>query len=320
VRTVGCAIALSCGFSNGGCVELLGIDDVTVEMDGDAGIRDGNTDEGGTCAEREWNAPLLIANVGSAHNEVRPTLTADESILLFTTDRDAPDTFEGSDIFVARRDSRLSAFNDPSHLAGLSTPDAYDAEAMITGDGLVVFAAQGHWNAPTGVDVHVSTRETSVTDFPETTSVANINSDIWDAAPFYCTVCGELWLFSNRRDGSGDHDLYRAAGSISSGFDAPTRVVELSTAERETSPVLSADGLTVFFASRRSDGGAAGADDIWFATREAFNAQFGDPQPVDSLNSPFDEHPGWLSPDGCRLYFDSNRSGNYELYVAERNR
>ena len=39
---------------------------------------------------------------------------------------------------------------------------------------------------------------------------------------------------------------------------------------------------------------------------------------ITELATSSDERDAWLSPDGHRLYFSSNRSGNFDLYVASR--
>jgi hypothetical protein len=61
--------------------------------------------------------------------------------------------------------------------------------------------------------------------------------------------------------------------------------------------------------------------DIWIARRASVNDPFGAPANVSELNTANNDQPGWLSPDGCRLYLYSDRTGGVggtDLYIAER--
>ena len=69
-------------------------------------------------------------------------------------------------------------------------------------------------------------------------------------------------------------------------------------------------GVVAFLAS----GGAAS----WMARRTSPDGPFVRPRPVTELNSTPGESPNWLSPDGCRIYLTSDRTGSWQLYVAER--
>jgi hypothetical protein len=55
-------------------------------------------------------------------------------------------------------------------------------------------------------------------------------------------------------------------------------VTELATAADEGWPALTADGLTVFWSSTRTDGGAKGGWDIWTARRTSLTAPFSSPR------------------------------------------
>ena len=58
--------------------------------------------------------------------------------------------------------------------------------------------------------------------------------------------------------------------------------------------------------------------DLWTSTRATVTAPFPAPVHLTALSTDADEVPGWLSADGCRLYFGSTRSGNNDSYVAIR--
>lgn len=58
--------------------------------------------------------------------------------------------------------------------------------------------------------------------------------------------------------------------------------------------------------------------DLFEARRAGPLEPFGDVRPLDELNSPFADGLGTLWNDGRTLYFSSNRSGDWTIYIAER--
>jgi hypothetical protein len=91
-------------------------------------------------------------------------------------------------------------------------------------------------------------------------------------------------------------------------------IAELDSAADEGMPTLSSDELVIYFARRNPT-----TYDTFRATRTDAGAMFGSVVAVTELNmANVDDAPTWLSPDGCRLYLESSRSGNFDIYVAER--
>ena len=87
----------------------------------------------------------------------------------------------------------------------------------------------------------------------------------------------------------------------------------------EWDPEISADGLSLYFASNRP--GANGLSDLYVATRLTTNDDWGQPANLGPTfnSSSYDEAPS-ISADGLELYFTSQRLGlgNYNLYVSTR--
>ena len=82
--------------------------------------------------------------------------------------------------------------------------------------------------------------------------------------------------------------------------------------------MLSADRLTIYFASNRSTAGARGGFDIWTSHRSSVNDGFPAPTSVAELDTADDEYSGWLSSDNCRLYGRRDHAGTIEIFVATR--
>ncbi|MCA9215161.1 MAG: PD40 domain-containing protein [Planctomycetales bacterium] len=96
----------------------------------------------------------------------------------------------------------------------------------------------------------------------------------------------------------------------------------INTATLDGNPVLSSDGLALYFTSDRDSGGQ-GIADIFRATRETENAPFGNVERLGGgVNTPFQEIPSFVetSVDGITtLWFTSDRPNGYggrDLYSA----
>ena len=105
------------------------------------------------------------------------------------------------------------------------------------------------------------------------------------------------------------------AGHASAGaWSDPVPLTALNTAASDVAAALSADGLTVYFASDR-----AGSTDIYAARRACHACDWSDPTPLAlPINGAANEAGPFLSADGRLLFFNSNRDGNNDIYVARR--
>ncbi|MDX9905327.1 MAG: T9SS type A sorting domain-containing protein [Bacteroidales bacterium] len=88
----------------------------------------------------------------------------------------------------------------------------------------------------------------------------------------------------------------------------------------DLSPCLSADMLTIIFASNRS--GGYGGIDLWMSTRSSLENGWSDPVNLGpNINSEYNDHFPCLSPDMLTIYFSSVRPegyGNDDLYFSSR--
>ena len=92
----------------------------------------------------------------------------------------------------------------------------------------------------------------------------------------------------------------------------------------ELRPVLSPDGLTLYFGSKRYGIGNDTNGDIWMARRTPTDPPFQQPINLWGMNNTGIDFPVTVSADGCTLYFASNEetglgdSQNFRLYQATR--
>jgi Tol biopolymer transport system component len=255
--------------------------------------------------------PPRLLGLGPEGAPADPALSADERVLYFT--RDSPDG--DRDLFVVARHSLESRFGVPIGLGALNS-SGDDAVASISADGLTLLF-HSRRVAGEGSHLYVATRTSPFAELGAPALVAGVASPDVTADDLQAFLAGdgdELWFVSDR---DGSQDIYRAERA-GGGFANPELVPELSSLDTEQHVMLSADRLTAYFASTRDVPGARGSFDIHRANRASIEDPFELPAPVPELNTPSSDNPRWLSPDQCRLYLHSNRSGAFQIYVATR--
>jgi hypothetical protein len=117
--------------------------------------------------------------------------------------------------------------------------------------------------------------------------------------------------------------VFYMAGSVRADFTfgTPTKLGPMVNSwSDDYSPCLSADGLSLFFASTRL--GGLGGYDLWVSTRQTINDDWGPAENLGPLvNSPDEDVSPAVSPNGLELYFTSFRvdgQGGADIWVAKR--
>jgi hypothetical protein len=255
-----------------------------------------------------------VAGLVTANDEGNPSFSADELTVYFFSNRQSPNTAD-FDAYVATRQTRDDAFGIAAPIASINT-GADERGGAISSDGLSLFF---HSSRVNGYDLYVSTRPNTGVAFGAAVNLgAGVNTTDIDEDPFISSD-GQTLYFERTPAAGGNTSIFRAAAGPT-GFANTTAVAELNTA-LAARPVLSADGLTIFFASDRP--GGAGNLDIWVASRQSPTGTFGQITNVAELNAGDFEFPDWLSRDACRIYFTSRRAGGaggWDIWQATRQR
>ena len=114
-----------------------------------------------------------------------------------------------------------------------------------------------------------------------------------------------------------DNDIYSVDLR---GISFDPQKLNINTKYIETSPCLSPDGNTLYFASNRP--GGLGGKDIW-ASERLSNGNWSEPVNLGSkINSKEDEESPFLMADGATLYFSSkghNSYGGYDVFTTTQN-
>ena len=117
--------------------------------------------------------------------------------------------------------------------------------------------------------------------------------------------------------------FFYMAGSVRADFTfgTPTRLGPMVNSwSDDYSPCLSADGLSLYFASTRI--GGLGGYDLWVSTRQTINDDWAPAENLGPLiNSSDEDVSPAVSPNGLELYFTSfraNGQGGADIWVARR--
>jgi Tol biopolymer transport system component len=260
-----------------------------------------------------FGTPAQVAGVNTSAPDVWGWLSPDLLTIHFASS--ASGTSERN-IYAATRTSTTGTFTNAQPIAGGVNTTSFEDRPTLTADGLTMFYES---NAPGPQDVYFATRTSVLADFGTGAPVAVINgANSVDWNPFITPDGLTLYFASNRT--SNRMQIYRATrANTSSQFGGPTAVAELSSTSDDYGPILSADGLEIFFASYRAGNNN---NDIWHATRSTTNDGFGTPTQVTELSgTTSDDYGSWLSPDRCTFIFSSNRAGgngSWDIWMAKR--
>jgi uncharacterized protein (DUF3084 family) len=121
---------------------------------------------------------------------------------------------------------------------------------------------------------------------------------------------------------SGHTDLYVAHfNAAQSRFDTAQALITLNTADDETAPSVTPDGLGLYFARNRVS--TADPPHLFRALRSGTAAPFAGPVEATELNDPsFQEVGIAFDPTGCTAVFTTDRGsgaiGDFDLWTAHK--
>ena len=155
-------------------------------------------------------------------------------------------------------------------------------------------------------------------DFAGPTLVSAVSDPLTDDDPTATGDALELFWASERGGAvSGYADIYTVTrASIDAPWSTPMAVAELNSSSEDQSPGITADGLTIYFASRRPNG--AGSN-IWMATRPSRGATWSTPTMVSELSSAAEEFEPQPDASNTRIvFYRHNSTTDTALMLATR--
>lgn len=247
----------------------------------------------------------------TAAMERDPFLSPDELTIYFSSNRAGS---QAADIYRATRNTPTGVFSNTTKYASASS-DADDSKMSMTRDGLYLIIATNKNGTNGSQDLLDASRAANAGTFSTPgrtfTSAVDTAADELDG---FVTLDGLAIYYAVNVNGLQRIAVAtRTARELS--FGAGTVIPVLDSGVGDADPTLSADGRVIIYASNRFVGGAGGTN-LWYATRASASGTFGSPQPVPNVNDGSNDGDPWLSLDGCRLYWATDRNGNYDVYVG----
>jgi hypothetical protein len=235
---------------------------------------------------------------------------------------------DARDLFTAVPGNRPGSYVEITKLEAVSDPASPEWNPSVSRDGDRIYFIRAWKPAPDAAVLTgswVAERDPVSGDFAAPTQVAVDGEPIGNFDP-YLADDGETLYFAR----GAPPDIYRARADRADAFSGAVRLVGLEADGWDNHPVVGPGQATVYWASDRPTSGAQGGGDIWMATWDPAIDTYGEVHAVTELNSPSGDIPTWASPDGCDLYFTSNRDeanpgappttppADEDLYVASR--
>ncbi len=270
---------------------------------------------------------VKIKNLGNTINssfpDYVPALSADESLLIFTSRRENStgglkvNNMYFEDIYISTK--KGDKWTTPEKLGNEINTPSHDACVGISPDGQQIFIYKdgGEYFG----DLFVSTLSGKTWSKPKSLG-PNINTRSWEPCATITADQKVLFFVSNKKGGIGGTDLYMSKRQPNGEFGPATILsTEINTSKDEFSPFIHPDGKTLYFSSKGHN--SMGGYDIFSCT---INTETGQvlSKPVNlgyPINTADDEVYFAWSADNRRAYFASERTGGVgekDLYVLER--
>jgi len=274
-------------------------------------------------AEFVFGTPM---NLGPAVNspslDGAPSVTADGLSLFFNSQRS--EGYGHYDVWVSSRQTTGDPWGEPVNPGPTINTSYMDGNTIISPDGLTLYFTSNRPGGYGNWDIYVTTRA-SIAD-PWSTP-ANLGPPFSSSASDHgisITADGLTAFFGTDRPGGfGNGDIYMSTRiTPDDPWGEPVTLGALvNSPSVEAGPMVSPDGLSLYFHSNRP--GGYGGFDAWVTTRPTINDEWGEPVnlgPV--INTSTFDGAATISADGATLYFMSGRpggSGQHDLWKASIN-
>jgi len=253
-------------------------------------------------------------NINSPYKEWGPNFSPDGRSLLFTSIR--PGGQGDRDIWMARRQNKTDPWGKAVNLGPPVNSETMDGYPTISPNGQQMVFSSRRSGGLGETDLWLSTRVTMDGNWGEPIHLGpSVNSPYHELMSNISTDGLEMFFTSNRPDGFGIDDIWVTSRTTEDGaWGKPVNLGPMvNSPPMNGYPSISPDGLLLFFASTRE--GGLGMDDIWVTTRPTKDEDWGASVNLGpTVNTSGYERSPRLSPDGCTLYFATNRPGGFGDY------
>jgi len=275
-------------------------------------------------ADNQNTIDVEIINLGkginSEYNDYSLDISYDGKIAYFTSDRITNlKSKDDDDLWYSFRSE--SGWELAQNLGStINTEKFYefggDGSPSITSDGKFLYFASSREDGFGNVDLYlaefIDEKWSNIKNLGD-----KINSKSFDSHPTISPDGKILYFTSDRPGGVGGLDIWYSVKDENGNWSEPINLGKpINTEKDESSPYISADGITLYFCSNGHPG--FGRYDI-FVSRKDGNS-WTQPQNLGQpINSEYNDRFPYIPPTGNYVYFSSDRPGGfgkYDIYVG----
>jgi len=267
-------------------------------------------------ASSEWSEPVnLGAPVNSSANDMNAALSPDELSVYFVSLRAGG--LGGADIWVSRRASPDSPWEEPVDLGPNVNSSGLEASPSLSMDGHLLFFSSDRPGGQGSNDIYVARRADKSDDLswgPPVNLGPDVNTAAFEGGGVYLQSAeeGSANFYFIRGPNTVALDIYVAPVNTDGEAGGPAALVtELSNQDpaiTDAHPSLRADAREIYFHSNRA--GSLGASDLWRSTRRSVHDTWSTPENLGApLSSTANDVQPSLSRDARTLIFTSTRAG-----------
>jgi len=266
---------------------------------------------------------VFVDNLGNTVNsgfpDYSPFITADESMLVFTSRRDNStgkkiDPLSGGyyeDLYVSYKKNKT--WEPAQDLGEPINSEGHDATAGLSNDGSTLYIYQN--DKGDGGDLYESELKGAAWQKPEHMN-KYINTKAHESTISESYDGKKIFFVSNRDNGIGDRDIYFCTKDAKGNWVNPTNAgTTINTKYAEEGVFMHPDGVTMYFSSQGH--GTMGGYDIFKST--LVDGKWTTPENLGwPINGPDDDVFFVVSGNGRRGYYSSAREGGFgdkDLYV-----
>lgn len=258
---------------------------------------------------KEVKVESMDANVNSPYKDYGPVITADESVMYFTSRRANNSSDElivnteanyFEDVYVSYNE--MGKWSKAENLGSPINTELHDATIGLSVDGQKMFVYRN-------MDIFYAELKG---EFWEETKPASkiINSDYWESSICFSPDEKTIYFVSNREGSFGGKDIFMTTFNASKGEWNHAKNIgpTINTEYDEDFVFIHPDGKTMYFSSKGHEN--MGGHDIFKSVLEA--GVWSQPENLGyPINTPGDDISFVLSANGDRGYFASDRLGGF---------
>lgn len=253
----------------------------------------------------------LGININTPNQEYLPTITADDSTLIFTRRSNQ------EDFYISKRTT--SGWDKAVTLSNAINTTGNEGAQCISPDGQYLYFAG--CSRPDGLgkcDIYYS--KLVGNEWSKPVNIGEpINTMYWESQPSISPDGKTLYFVSDRKGGYGSYDIYRSNYLGNGKWSRPVNLgPSINTEGVEFSPFIHNDNQTLYYSSNGWPG--FGENDIFYSRKNA-NGTWGPAQNLGyPINTSQEESSLFISNDGKKAFFASSTlkgQGGLDLFTFE---